>query len=429
LKYSNPAKLAVVACPGGEVFADEVIAHMKRKFRRNMEQTAAELAKRYNLSSGAVARHINLTNEIVFSGPQVQSGGDTYPVPRFKIPVHFTIFANGEIKAEIKESIRGKDVFIFQDVENHYPVNFSGGEVKQVLSINDHLMTVFVTIDAVRQAGAQRVTLVIPNYPYARQHKAKGREGLTASRIGKMFEGLGVDHIITLDIHSRDIMNAFNRMRLENLHASYQIIRTLSRLDGILSDDFVVVSPDTGAVDRNKFFASALKKPLALLYKERDYSKISKDASETNISQLRLLGSVKDKTVFMADDMLGTGGTLLKGMRILKENGARRIICSISLPLFSGNAVSYFDQAYREGLFYRIIGTNAIYQEEVLKREWYISVNISSLFAQVISRLHQNLSLSGLLDNREIINQLLSETKGAEPQRELPFHQAQGSAE
>jgi ribose-phosphate pyrophosphokinase len=421
MKYSNPANLAVIACPGGEVFADMVIAHLKRGYRRNQERTAAELARRYGVSVDEVLRQINITNEIVFQGPHGQD--HSCPVSRFKVPVHFTVFANGEIKAEIQESIRGKDVYIFQDVENHYPVHFSGNEVKKALSINDHLMTTFVTIDAARQAGAQRVTLVLPNYPYSRQHKAKGREGLTAGRIGQIFEGLGVNHIITLDIHSRDIMNAFSRMRLENLHASYQIIRTLCRLDGILSDDFVVVSPDTGAVDRNKFFASALKKPLALLYKERDYSKISRDASDTNIAQIRLLGNVKDKTVFMADDMLGTGGTLIKGMRILKENGARRIICSISLPLFSGDAVSYFDQAYTEGLFYRIIGTNAIYQEEVLKREWYISVNISSLFAQVISRLHQNLSISGLLDNREIINRLLVETKGSESQHELPFQQ------
>jgi ribose-phosphate pyrophosphokinase len=196
-------------------------------------------------------------------------------------------------------------------------------------------------------------------------------------------------------------------------------------MDGLLNDDFVVVSPDTGAVDRNKFFASALKKPLALLYKERDYSKISKDASESNISQIRLLGNVKDKTVFMADDMLGTGGTLIKGMKLLKENGARRIICSISLPLFSGNAVSYLDTAYKEGLFYRIIGTNAIYQEEVLQREWYINVNISSLFAEVISRLHENQSISSLLDNREIINRLLAGVKTG-PQHELPFQQGHG---
>ncbi|MDR0302372.1 MAG: ribose-phosphate diphosphokinase, partial [Treponema sp.] len=193
-------------------------------------------------------------------------------------------------------------------------------------------------------------------------------------------------------------------------------------MDGILNDDFVVVSPDTGAVDRNKFYASSLKKPLALLYKERDYSKVSRDASQSNISQIRLLGSVQDKTVFMADDILGTGGTLIKGMRLLKENGARRIICAISLPLFSGEAISHFDEAYKEGLFYRIIGTNAVYQEEVVKREWYVNVSISKLFAHVISRLHQNQSVSSLLDNAGIINRLLSQTMAVEPQNELPFN-------
>jgi len=421
MKFTNPANLAIIACPGGEVFTDEVIMHLKKIYRRNMERTAAELAKRYNLNSNDAIQQINLINEIVYSNPSQK--GNTLSVPRFKTPVKFTIYANGEIKSEILESIRGKDVYIFQDVENRHPVNFSDGAEKVKLSINDHLMATYVTVDAARQAGAQRITLVIPNYPYARQHKAKGREGLTASRIGKILEALGVNHVITLDIHSRDIVNSFNRMRLENLHASYQIIQSLSRLDGILSDDFVVVSPDTGAVDRNKFFASALKKPLALLYKERDYSRVSKDPSHTNISQIRLLGNVKDKTVFMADDILGTGGTLIKGMKILRENGARKIICSISLPLFSGNSISYFDEAYNEGLFYRIIGTNAVYHEELLKREWYINVNISGLFAQVISRLHQNLSVSSLLDNSAIINRLLSETRKEEPQHELPFKQ------
>jgi ribose-phosphate pyrophosphokinase len=127
----------------------------------------------------------------------------------------------------------------------------------------------------------------------------------------------------------------------------------------------------------------------------------------------------------MADDMLGTGGTLIKGMKLLKENGARKIICAISLPLFSGEAVSHFEAAYREGLFYRLIGTNAVYQEEVLDREWYISVNISGLFAHVISRLHQNLSVSSLLDNREIINRLLVGAMEPDPQPILPFQQGE----
>jgi ribose-phosphate pyrophosphokinase len=419
MKYFNPANLAVVACPGGEVFADEVVAHLRAKYRNNRRQTVEELSKRYSISAEQAELHINIINKIAFRGTAPHSGSDKHG-KLFKIEAKFTRFPNGEIKSEILQSVRGMDVYIFQDVENRYPVKFSTGDVDN-LTINDHIMAVFVTVDAVRQAGAERITLVIPNYPYARQHKAKGREGITASRIGKIFESLGVNHIITLDIHSRDIINAFNKVRLENLHASFQIIQSLSKLDGILSDDFVVVSPDTGAVDRNKFFASTLKKPLALLYKERDYSKVTRDASHSNISQIRLLGSVRDKTVFMADDLLGTGATLIKGMRLLKENGARRIICAISLPLFTGDAVAHFDEAYSEGLFYRIIGTNAVYHKEVLKREWYVNVNISRLFALVISRLHQNQSVSSLLDNSAVINRLLSQTAAAEPQSELPF--------
>jgi ribose-phosphate pyrophosphokinase len=421
MNYSNPANLGVIACPGGEVFANEVIVHLKKGYRHSFERMAAEMSKRYSLDINYVNHRINFINDAVSPPPHLQGNIEKFRIPRFKIPSRFTCFPNGEVKAEILESIRGKDIYIVQDMENHYPVNFNNGEVQRNLSVNDHLMTVFVTVDAAKQAGAGRITLVLPVYPYSRQHKTKGREGLTASRVGKMLEGLGVNRIITLDIHSRDINNAFTTMRLENLHASYQIIRALSKLDGVLTDDFVVVSPDTGAVDRNKFYANALKKPLALLYKERDYSRITKNASETNIAEIRLLGNVKDKTVFIADDMLGTGGTLLKGMRILKENGARRVICSISLPLFTGDAISFFDEAYKEGLFYRIIGTNAIYHEEVLKKEWYISVNITQLFAQTISRLHQNLSLSSLLDNREIINRLLADTKDPSPQSELQF--------
>ncbi|MDR0450380.1 MAG: ribose-phosphate diphosphokinase [Treponema sp.] len=407
MNHTNPANLAVIACPGGEVFADEVVSHLRKGYRRNLEGIAADMAGRYSMDKGEVIRRINFINETV--NPQrIPGNPEEIRVPRLKIPTRFTIFANGEVKAEILESVRNRDIYIFQDVENRFPVNFNNGSEKRVLTVNDHLMTMLVTVDAAKQAGAGRVTAVLPIYPYSRQHKSKGREGLTASRVGKILEHLGVNRIITLDIHSRDIGNSFDRLHLENLHASYQIIRALSRMDGILNDDFVVVSPDPGGVDRNKFYATALKKPLAMIYKERDYSRISKDANENNIADIKLLGNVRGKMVFMADDMLGTGGTLLKGMETLREHGAGKVICAISLPLFSGRAVSCFDEAYRNGLFYRILGTNAIYQEELLKREWYLSVNITKLFAQTISRLHQQQSLSSLLDNREIIGKLLT---------------------
>ncbi|GHT97973.1 phosphoribosylpyrophosphate synthetase [Spirochaetia bacterium] len=409
MKYADPANLAIVACPGGEVFADEVIVHLKKIYHHKYKNTVAELAKKYNLDTPTVVQRMNFINDALSLSSSASNTAQVCHTPRYKIPARFTMFANGELKAELLESIRGKDVYIVQDVENHYPVNFNDGETKRSLSVNDHLMTIFVTVDAVKQAGAERVTLVLPIYPFSRQHKKKGREGITASQMGAMLESMGVNRIITLDIHSREIGNAFGAMRLENLHASYQIIRALSKMNDVQRDNLVVVSPDTGAVDRNKFYATTLKKPLALLYKERDYSRVSKDALDNNIAVIKLLGNVKDKTVFIADDMLGTGGTLLKAMRFLKEQGAGKVIAAISLPLFSGNAIAYFEEAYKAGLFYRIIGTNAIHHEELLSREWYLSVNISRLFAQIISRLHQDLSLSSLLDNRDIIEKLLAE--------------------
>ena len=116
-------------------------------------------------------------------------------------------------------------------------------------------MVLFTTIDAVIGAGARSVTVVVPLFPYSRQHKKKGREALTAAWFGRTCEQMGVSRIITLDIHSKAIEMTFQSLHLENLHASYQIIRELSELVDLESDDLVVVSPDTGAVDRNKFFA------------------------------------------------------------------------------------------------------------------------------------------------------------------------------
>jgi len=410
MNHSNPANLALIACPGGEIFADKVVVHLKKGYRRSFDNLIAELGKHYELESHTAARQVNFINDVCSPPHKIQGNAAEYRSPHIKIPTLFTFFPNGEIKAEILESIRGKDIYIVQDVENRYPVLFNSGETKKALTVNDHLLTIFVTVDAAREAGAESITLVLPVYPYSRQHKKKGREGITAGRVAKILESLGVTRIITLDIHSREINNAFDKMRLENLHASYQIIRELSRIPGIFDDELVVVSPDTGAVDRNKFYASTLKKPLALLYKERDYSKVSNNAIDNNISEIKLLGDVHGKTVFIADDMLGTGGTLLKAMKFLKEQGAKKVICAISLPLFTGDAIRYFDEAYQKGLFHRIIGTNAIYHEDLLWREWYISVNITKLFAQTITRLHQGLPVSSLLDNRSIIVKLFEKS-------------------
>lgn len=409
MQYSEPTNLAIVACPGGEAFADEVITHLRHMYKHRFTLKNDVISKRYQVEKADLIKQINFGNDITTSDISLPGSIDKYRPPVFKVKARFTYFMNGEFKTELLECIRGKEVFIFQDVENHEVLSLNEGKNKLALSVNDHIMSLLVTIDAVRQAGASSITLVLPVYPYSRQHKKKGREGLTASMLGHIYEMMGVSRIITLDIHSREIVNAFNSISLENLHASYQIIRELAKIIDLTgkTEDLVVVSPDTGAIDRNKFYASGLKLPLAMIYKERDYSIVTQDAHSTNIKAIKLLGDVRGKVAFLADDMLGTGGTLLKAMAFLKEQGATKVICAISLPFFTGNAIELFDQAYKDGLFYRIIGTNAVYHEELLTKEWYISTNVSGLFANVITRVHHTQSLSDLLDNRNIIEKLV----------------------
>lgn len=412
MSFSKPSSLGIIACPGGEKFADEINSHLKAIYRNRFEKKAGYISKLYSLSREEAIRQLNYTEDL--TSHRVTSVGepDLYRAPSFRVPCQYTRFANGEFKSEILRSIRDQDIYIIQDVANENPLKFSGSDDLFSLTINDHLMILITTIDSAIQSGAKRVSLVLPTYPYSRQHKKKGREGLTASTLGRIIESLGVARIITLDIHSKEIEHTFARLALENLHASYQILLTLSERIDLVHEDLVVVAPDTGAIDRNKYFAASLNKPLALLYKERDYSTYSKSALDSNIKSARLLGEVKDKVVFMADDMLGTGGTLIKAMKMIREMGAKKIICSVSLPLFTGNAVSHFDEAYSNGYFDFLIGTNAVcLPEEILNRSWFLSANVSNLFARSISRIHHDRSISPLLDNSKLIQKMLNRKK------------------
>jgi len=408
MSFNRPTAMGILACPGGRVFAGEITGHLKAIYHRRFQKKTAVMARVYATSEVEITTKLNFDQDLHSS--DLDAGGlvEQYRSPRFLVPANFTRFANGEFKTEIGASIRGMDLYIIQDVANAYPVKFHNSDEKHALSINDHIICLMTAVDAAIQAGAESVTIVIPSYPYARQHKKKGREGLTAARFGQMMENMGVTRILTLDIHSKEIENTFIRLNLENLHGSYQILRRLHDMIDIKDPNLVIVSPDTGAVDRNKFYASCIQRPLAMLYKERDYSKLSNSAGDSNITSTKLLGDVQGKNVFLADDLLGTGGTLVKAFRLLKEMGAQKIVAGISLPLFTGDAIAYFDEAYAQGLFYKVIGTNAVYHDEtLLNRPWYTTANVANLFARAMSRLHHNRSLSSLLDNSAIIQKLL----------------------
>ena len=285
----KPHKLGVIAGPGSEYFTGKVVKHLRRLYIDRYEKLSEALTKRHGMTAEELLKAVTLMDDL--DSRKIPTGKlpTSFHCPDLTINVKYTRFANGEEKAEIIDPVRGLNVYIVHDVSNSAPIKVAGLDEPQPMSINDHLMFLFTTINAVKLAGALSVTLVLPTYPYARQHKKAGREALTASLFARFCEELGVERIITLDIHSREIENAFTTCHLENLHGSYQTLIALRKLIDFSDPDIVVVSPDTGAVSRNKFYAQGLHRPLAMLYKERDYSIVSKDAKNSNIKSINLI--------------------------------------------------------------------------------------------------------------------------------------------
>lgn len=292
-------------------------------------------------------------------------------------------FSNREVKTVIQDNIRGDDVYIVQNIDD--PL------ARDARSVNDNLMALCTAVDAAYNADADRITAVIPQYPYSRQERKKERESITARQIAMFLEVSGADRVITLDIHAEPIEGFFRLGRFENIHASRTII------DHILSrykiPDMTVVAPDVGSVERARFYSRELRADLAVVDKVRDYSRPGK------IESVRLIGSVENRNVLITDDMIATGGTIVNATRLLRENGAKDIYLACSLPYFNGAAIEKLEAAYQEGLIKKVIGTDAVFHgpEFIEKHPWYEEVSIAELFARVIYNINNRLSVSELL--------------------------------
>ena len=303
------------------------------------------------------------------------------PSPFAVTPSREITFANGEKKIVIEESVRGKDVYIVQLMDDpHGKAN-----------INDNIMTLACAINAAWYSDAARVTAVIPQYPYSRQDKKKGREPITALIFGRLLEACGCHKIITLDIHSEACEGFFQKVQMENLHAGRSVIKWMQ--ENVKLENLMVVAPDVGSAKRNQFFAKAFGKELAIIEKTRDYSR------QSTISSMTLVGNVEGRDVFVNDDMIATGGTLLNACRLLKDKGAREITISVSLPYFSNQSYQLFDKAFAEGLFDRVVGTDAVYwgPQFLADHPWYKELSMAPLFAKVMHNMNQDRSVSRLL--------------------------------
>ncbi len=164
MNYIESNNLAIVACPGGEKFADLTIENLRHIYARKFYQQRDKLAKRYSIEKEKITENFNLYRDMALSRMSVNKDIDKFHLPKFKVDARFTYFMNGEFKTEILETIRGKDVYIFQDVENKEEITINEGKNKLYFSVNDHLMSLIVTIDAVRHAGADRISLVLPDF-------------------------------------------------------------------------------------------------------------------------------------------------------------------------------------------------------------------------------------------------------------------------
>lgn len=293
-----------------------------------------------------------------------------------------TFFANTEVKTEIGESIRNKDIYIFQDVENK-----SNG-----LSINDNYMALKTAILAAKDSGAKHITAIVPSFPFSRQDKSKTREGVTAAMIAREIEDTGASTIITLDIHNEAIRGFFKEAILENLRASKNLIEFIK--ENVGTENLVIVAPDVGAAQRASYYAKKMGVKFAIIHKERDYTKVS------SIDKTTLVGDVEGKKAFIIDDLIDTGGTAVKAMKTLKEEGAEQVYFAASLALLNKNAVEKLNDAYKQGIFNKIIGTNVIYREPSFKEKnlWYEELSLEKYFARVIHNINKGISISRLLE-------------------------------
>lgn len=316
-------------------------------------------------------------------------------------------FSSGDGKGLIRSSIRGDDLFIVADVGN-YSLRYKMFGHENMMSPDDHFQNIKRLIQAA-SGKAHRISLIMPMLYGSRQHRRSYRESLDCAFALQELQTMGVSNIITFDAHDPRMQNAVPLMGLDNVMPTYQVIKALLRDIPDLSfdrDHFMVISPDEGAMNRNMYYASVLGVNLGMFYKRRDYSRIVNGRNPI-VAHEYLGESVEGKDIFVADDIISSGESMLDIAVALKEKGAKRIFANATYAIFT-NGVDAFDKAYEDGLLVGVFGTNLTYRRpELLTREWFHEVDCSKYIAYFISALNHDMSISAVIDPHERINTLL----------------------
>ena len=345
---------------------------------------------------------------IAFSGYQRDNYIVKTNVPRF---------GSGEAKGVILESVRGSDLYILVDVCNYSLTYSLCGEINH-MSPDDHYQDLKRIIAAVG-GKARRITVIMPFLYESRQHKRSGRESLDCALALRELIGMGVDNIITFDAHDPRVQNAIPLSGFETVQPAYQFIKALLKnVDDLVidSDHMMIISPDEGAMGRAVYYSNVLGIDMGMFYKRRDYSRIV-DGRNPIVAHEFLGSSVEGQDVFIIDDMISSGDSMLDVAKQLKARKAKRVFLAATFGLFT-NGMAKFDKAYEDGIFDKLFTTNLVYQSpELLEREYYASVDMSKYIALLIDTLNHDASISSLLNPVDRINRVVSKYKETHDQK------------
>ena len=332
-----------------------------------------------------------------------------YDKDTFLVECQCPRFASGDGKGLIKSTIRGLALSIIVDVGN-YNCKYQMFSKENSMSPDDHFQDLKRVIQA---AGgkAHRINVIMPILYGGRQHRRNYRESLDCAVALQELEAMGVSNIVTFDAHDPRVHNAIPLMGFDNVMPTYQVLKALLHefQDINLSkDNFMIVSPDEGALNRNMYYASVLGVDLGMFYKRRDYSTIVNGRNPI-VAHEYLGNPVEGKDIFIADDIISSGESMLDLAYALKAKKAGRIFAYATYTIFT-NGLEKFDKAYEEGYIDGVFGTNLTYRTpELLSRPWFHEVDVSKYIAYFIAALNHDVSVSKIIDPHEKIQTLLAE--------------------
>lgn len=320
-------------------------------------------------------------------------------------------FSTGDAKSVLENTVRGMDVYIIMDVGN-YKCNYKMYGKEVIMSPDEHFQNLKRTISAIG-GKANRINVISPLLYSGRQDRRISRESLDCAVALRELENMGINNLMSFDVHDDRVANAVPFMGFDNLFPVYQVIKAMSRSYKDLKFDeehMMVVSPDVGATNRNLAYSNELGLDMGLFYKRRSRSKMVN--GRYLVEAHKYIGpALEGKDILIVDDMICSGDTILDVVRKLKELGAKRVFISVTFGLFT-EGIDKYNEAYNEGLFDAVFITNATYRcDEVLNAEWYREVDITKYIAYYIYCINAGKSISNILDPHIKIQSLLAKRK------------------